>query len=76
MKRSYIVIPEGTPIVVIEASSPTFAASKARKGKGERVTTDASLVSAGSTVTVAVDTPLVIAGQLAWSDDGSTIERT
>lgn len=33
--RSYVVIPEGTPVIRVTASTPHFAASKARKGKGE-----------------------------------------
>jgi hypothetical protein len=76
MKRSYIVIPEGTAVVKVEASSPHFAASKALHGKGARVTMTAATVAAESAATaVAEESPTVIAGQLCWGEDGLTIER-
>lgn len=77
MQRPYIVIPEGTAVVVVDASSPKFAASKARRGKGERQTVTAAMVAAESvTQSVVEEPPAAIAGQLYWSEDGQTIERT
>jgi hypothetical protein len=35
--RSYLVIPAGTPILRVLASTPHFAASKARRGKAEHL---------------------------------------
>lgn len=74
MSRAYIVIPEGTPIVVVVASSPHYAASKARRGMGERVSAADALVTASSATTSAAHNLPIVAGQLYWTEDG-TIER-
>jgi len=63
MTRSYIVIPGGTPVLRVEASTPHFAASKARKGKAEHVTAE-TLVMPASTAIAPVALPQVIPGQL------------
>lgn len=74
--RSYIVIPEGTPVVRVAASTPHFAASKARRGKGERINVAHTAVLPDSaTIRVADDDrPKVTPGQLRWAEDGKTVE--
>lgn len=73
--RSYIVIPEGTPVVRVDASNPQFAASKARRGKGERITvSEAAVLAQSRTREVGDAGPAHIAGQMRWSEDGRTVE--
>lgn len=73
--RNYIVIPEGTPIVRVEASNPHFAASKARRGKGvvSNVTSPAVLPFS-SAVEITDEGPQAIPGQLMLGDDGQVVE--
>jgi hypothetical protein len=67
--RSYIVIPEGTTIVRVSASNPHYAASKAKRGKGENIcVADAAVIPASSAMEVASDGPRQIPGQLSWAD--------
>lgn len=74
--RAYIVIPEGTSLVLTNASTPHYAASKARRGKGQVVAVaEAMVLPSSSAMPVTTEGPAVIAGQLAWADDGSTVER-
>ncbi len=73
--RSYIVIPEGTPIVRVDASGPHYAASKARRGKGEHVNAGGAVVLPESaTVAITDEGPSQIPGQLCWADDGELVE--
>jgi hypothetical protein len=72
--RSYIVIPEGTPIVRVDASNPHYAASKVRRGKGEHVNvTDAAVLPQSPATEVTDEGPALIPGQLRWSDDGQAV---
>jgi hypothetical protein len=72
--RSYIVIPEGTSIVRVDASTPRYAASKARRGMGEVVSvTEAAVLPRSSAIEV-VDGPASIPGQLRWQEDGQAVE--
>jgi hypothetical protein len=67
--RSYIVIPEGTPIVRVQASTPHFAASKARRGKGEVVNvSEAAVLPQSSAIEITNEGPAVIPGQMSWGD--------
>lgn len=73
--RSYIVIPEGTPIVRVDASNPHYAASKARRGKGELINvTEAAVLPLSSAIEVTDEGPQSIPGQLCWSEDGQAVE--
>jgi hypothetical protein len=73
--RSYIVIPEGTSIVRVDASTPHFAASKARRGKGEVIhMAEASVLPASSTIGVTNEGPQEIPGQLRLVGDVQVIE--
>lgn len=67
MQRSYIVIPEGTPVLRVSASSPHFAASKARRGKAEH-SSGGPLVFPASASASPHDPPRVIPGQLALEE--------
>jgi hypothetical protein len=65
--RSYLVIPEGTTIVRVRASTPHFAASKVRRGKGEVVdVVDAAVFPLSSGVEISDEGPAEIPGQLSW----------
>jgi hypothetical protein len=68
--RSYIVIPEGTSIVHVRASTPHFAASKAKRGKGEVINVkEAAVLPQSSAVEIVTDDgPAHIPGQLSWGD--------
>jgi hypothetical protein len=67
--RSYIVIPEGTSIVRVRASTPHFAASKAKRGKGEVINVkEAAVLPQSSAVEITNDGPVHIPGQLSWGD--------
>lgn len=73
--RSYIVIPEGTPVLHVLASTPHFAASKARRGKGTALASDV-LVLPVSRVTEADDgLPDVIPGQLSLEEAKDESQR-
>jgi hypothetical protein len=63
--RTYIVIPEGTPIVEVEASTPAHASSKARRGKGTFVSADAMVLPASRTQAAIQGPAEPIPGQLA-----------
>jgi hypothetical protein len=74
--RSYLVIPEGTPVVRVEASTPHFAASKARRGKGEHFHVDVpAVLPLSSTIEITDQGPQEIPGQLRWGENGN-VERT
>jgi hypothetical protein len=62
--RSYLVIPEGTSVIRVDASSPQFAASKARNGKGEPVMQDEPVVLPVTRLRVAEAPSRTIPGQL------------
>lgn len=62
--RSYIVIPEGTPVIRVEASTPHFAASKVQRGKGEHATSGEPSVLPSSALIEINEAPRVIPGQL------------
>lgn len=64
--RTYIVIPEGTPVIRVDASSPKYAASKARRGKGEQASWGRPSVLPASVVKGIGEAPRVIPGQLAF----------
>lgn len=66
--RSYIVIPEGTPVIRVDASTPHFAASKARRGKGEQASWGKPSVLPASVLRGIGDAPRVIPGQLTIDD--------
>lgn len=73
--RSYIVIPEGTAVVRVDASTPHYAASKARRGKGEHVSIEqAAVLPHSATIEVTDEGPRVTPGQLRWADNGQTVE--
>jgi hypothetical protein len=67
--RSYIVIPEGTPILRVDASTARYAASKARKGMGEVVNVAEPAVLPQSSVIEGNKGPQFIPGQLSWADE-------
>lgn len=48
--RTYLVIPEGTPVLRVAASTPHFAASKAKRGKAEHVEGDTFVVPASAVI--------------------------
>lgn len=48
--RSYIVIPEGTPVLRVQASTPHYAASKAKRGKAEHVEAAVLVVPASAVI--------------------------
>lgn len=64
--RPYIVIPEGTPVIRVDASTPHFAASKAQKGKGERAAWSEPSVLPASSLVGIDGGPREIPGQLAF----------
>lgn len=65
------MIPEGTPVVRVQASTPHYAASKVRRGKGERVAvTEAAVLPASATIEITDEGPAVIPGQLCWGPNG------
>jgi hypothetical protein len=69
--RSYVVIPEGTPVIRVAASNPHFAASKARKGKGELLPCDeVAVIPSTAFVESRRGALQAIPGQLAF--DGET----
>lgn len=73
--RSYIVIPEGTSIVRVHASTPHFAASKARRGKGERVDVAISAVlPLSAAIEVTDEGPQITPGQLRWDENGEAVD--
>lgn len=68
------MIPEGTAIVRVAASNPYYAASKARRGKGERVNVVEAAVLPTSAAIEVNEGPQVIPGQLRWSETGQAVE--
>jgi hypothetical protein len=73
--RSYIVIPEGTSIVRVDAATPHFAASKAKRGKGETLdVTQAAVFPMSAAIRITGEGPSVIPGQMSWSDHGEAVE--
>jgi hypothetical protein len=62
--RTYIVIPEGTPILHVLASAPHYAASKARRGKATSTTTEAIVLPVSRTSPAANGAADPIPGQL------------
>jgi hypothetical protein len=49
--RSYIVIPAGTPLLRVQASTPHFASSKAKHGRDvEHVATDEMVLAESRTI--------------------------
>lgn len=73
MTRSYIVIPGGTPVLQVQASTPHYAASKARRGKAEHVTVK-TLVLPASGAILPIELPAVIPGQLSIHDEEAADE--
>jgi hypothetical protein len=64
--RSYLVIPKGTAIVRVTASTPHYAASKARRGKGEVIdVTEAAVLPLSRTIEITSEGPAQIPGQLS-----------
>jgi hypothetical protein len=61
--RTYIVIPEGTPVLRVNASTPHFAINKAKRGKCEHVAGGCVAVPATAAIE-AHERPVVIPGQL------------
>jgi hypothetical protein len=61
--RTYIVIPEGTVVLRVDASTPHYAISKAKRGRCEHVAGGCVAVPATAAVE-ANDRPTVIPGQL------------
>lgn len=73
--RSYIVIPGGTPVVRVDASDPRFAASKARRGKGERtIVPEATVLAESAAMECGWDRSAYIPGQMRWTEDGRAVE--
>jgi hypothetical protein len=62
--RPYIVIPEGTPILHVTASTPHHAASKARHGKATLVATEAIVLPVSRTLAASNGRSEPIPGQL------------
>lgn len=60
------MIPEGTQVLRVEASTPHFAINKVRRGKGEHLDAGAVAVPA-SAVIAADDRPYIHPGQLRMS---------
>lgn len=58
------MIPEGTPLIRVDASAPRYAASKAQRGKGELVVQVQPMVLAASTTRDVKQASRVIPGQL------------
>jgi hypothetical protein len=73
MTRSYIVIPGGTPVLRVEASTPHFAASKARRGKAQHVTAETLVLPASGAISPS-ELPTVIPGQLTIHDEEAAHE--
>jgi len=61
--RTYIVIPEGTSVLRVDASTPHYAISKAKRGKCEHVSGGCVAVPATAAIE-ANDRPAFIPGQL------------
>lgn len=65
--RTYIVIPDGTTVLRVEASTPHYAVSKARNGKA--VVIDGSIVAVPESAMVPPkEGPVVVKGQMTIED--------
>lgn len=67
--RSYLVIPAGTPILRVAASTPHYAASKARRGKAEHYGGDTFVVPASSVIDGNSRPLAPLPGQLTIDDE-------
>lgn len=66
--RSYIVIPAGTPLLRVRASTPHFASSKAKRGRDVEHVATAEVVLAESRTVEPHVLVAVLPGQLVFVD--------
>lgn len=73
--RSYLVIPAGTPVLRVDASTPHFAASKSQRGKAEHLDSPRLLVFPETSLVEpnGHTAPTPIPGQLEF-DAGGQVE--
>lgn len=68
--RSYLVIPAGAPVLRVNASTPHFAASKAKRGKAEHFETDVFVVPVSAAINPHNGRPIVHPHQLSLVAEG------
>lgn len=66
--RSYIVIPAGTPLLRVQASTPHFASSKAKRGRDVEHVATAEIVLAESRTIEPHVLIVSLPGQLVFVD--------
>ena len=62
------MIPEGSAVLRVEASSPHYAISKARRGKGEHIADGCVAVPASAAIRAEDRPPAHIPGQLRMEE--------
>jgi hypothetical protein len=73
--RSYIVIPEGTEIVEVMASTPHYAVSKARRGKGTPINSkDTVVLPVSAAIASERQGRTPIPGEMSFFDDVGALE--